>query len=260
SIFEQQINQRTRNKYSVSNLKFRDKSDRVIVKMLVDAQKHINNSSHDKAYEILQEAHRLAPDYFEVARVMAFFHQKSGNLNDAREQYELAIVLSPNTPQLHFWFGKFMLHQEDNTDEALIHFEEAYKLDSDSVDVGLFLARCYMFKRQFDYSRNILNELKSKLDVNHEANYKVYLDTDIQILYRTADNLASIGEYSQAMDALEDMMVAFDQLPKKFKDRYMRIKLNKCEYTLSKIAKNGGNQLKGRAEAFRVWLNAESYN
>jgi LuxR family transcriptional regulator, glucitol operon activator len=109
SMFEQQMSYRNKNIYSATNIKFRDKSDRVIVKMLHDVNTHISNRKHDRAFEILQEAHRLAPDFFEVARFLAYFHQKSGNLSDAREQYELAIVLSPNTPQLHYWFGKFLL-------------------------------------------------------------------------------------------------------------------------------------------------------
>lgn len=46
------------------------------MKMLHDSLKNIKSAKHDEAYEILQEAHRLSPDYFEVARVMAYLYQK----------------------------------------------------------------------------------------------------------------------------------------------------------------------------------------
>jgi LuxR family glucitol operon transcriptional activator len=259
SIFEQQMSVRTRNKYDVNNIKFRDKSDRVIAKMLSDAQANIRNSSHDKAYEILVEAHRLAPDYFEVARVMAYFHQKSGNLSDARSQYELAIVLAPDTPQLHYWFGRFLLHEEENIDDAIAQFEIAHEIDDESIEVSLDLARAYLFQHNFDMCSKILNKLEPIIETAGDHQYKVYLDTDIQIFYRMADNFSQNGSFEKSLESLEKMKFAFNSLPEKFKDRYIRRKLLKCEFTLNKITKSCTDPaIKLQVENFRDWIQQET--
>ena len=258
SIFEAQLSQRSSNKYSAHNIKFRDKSDRVIVKQLHDVQKHIANSKHDKAFEILQEVQRLAPDYFEVARFMAYFYQKSGNFADAREQYELAIVLSPKTPQLHYWFGKFLLHAEESVDEAVIQFEKAVALDKGSVEASLALARGYLFQHDFENTKKILDLLASEIDSAENHLLKMYFDTTIQVKYRTADHLAKDGEPDGAILALEDMKNRFEALSNKFKDSHMRKKLKKCDYTIRALKRFDIQAITERAVIIENWIEAES--
>lgn len=258
SLFEQQLSSRTNNRYLTTNINFRDKSDRVIAKLLHDSLKNIKSAKHDEAYEILQEAHRLSPDYFEVARVMAYLYQKIGNLTDAREQYELAIVLAPDAPQLHYWFGRFILHEEENVDEAVIHFEKAYKMDGESTDIMLALSRAYMFQHRFDDAKDLLNELSKSIDINDEHNYKIYLDADIQINYRLADEYASKNDFSNSIIHLNKMRALFDDLPYNFKDRYMRQKLGKAKFTLGKILKNFANTLPSELQSFQDWFELEA--
>ena len=237
SLFEKQMSNRVNNKYHMSSIKFRDKSDRVVVKMLHDAIKFLNEGKHDQAYDILQEAHKLAPDYFEVARVFAYFYQKNGNLHDAREQYELAIVLSPDTPQLHHWFGRFLLHQEENVDDALVQFEIAHKLDPIAGYVAMSLARCLMFKHEFNECRKVLGKIKESISQTDEHLMKMYLDTEVQIHYRIADDLSGANEYTKALTSLCEMRKTFDKLPAHYKDKHMRQKLGKCSYTFHRITR-----------------------
>lgn len=258
SIFEEQMSRRSGNKYSAHNIKFRDKSDRVIVKRLHEAQNHIANSEHDQAFEILQEAQRLAPDYFEVARFMAYFYSKSGNFTDAREQYELAIVLSPKTSQLHYWFGKFILYSEENVDEAVIQFEKALELDKASAEVSLALARGYLFQHEFEKTQKILDSLMPEINDAESHLLKMYFDTAIQIKYRTADDLAKQGESEKAIAALEDMKERFEALDRKFKDSHIRKKLKKCDYTIRSLKRCGQPEIVQRALNIEEWIKTES--
>ncbi|HGP0855709.1 TPA: tetratricopeptide repeat protein [Yersinia enterocolitica] len=257
ALFEKQRMQRTEDRYNTLNIQFRDKSDRVIVKMLRDAQGYIRDGQHDKAFELLNEAHKLSPDYFEVARVMAYFHQKNGNISDAREQYELAIVLAPNLPQIHYWYGRFLLHEEQNTDDAVIVFERAYAIDPNSVEVALALARGYMFQHSFERSEGILDLIQPLIDASSDSNQKVYLDAKIQISYRKADDHAQRNEYEQCIIRLEEMKNAFEKLPLRFRDVYMRRKLSKCHVTLKNILRTSNSDILHRAENFQSWLNIE---
>ncbi|MBE9398630.1 AAA family ATPase [Pontibacterium sp. N1Y112] len=258
SLFEEQMNRKSGNKYLPRNIKFRDKSDRVIVRRLHEAQTRIANSEHDQAFEILQEAQRLAPDYFEVARFMAYFYQKSGNLSDAREQYELAIVLSPNTPQLHYWFGKFLLHSEENVDDAVTQFEKAKSIDEKSVEVSLALARGYLFQHKFDDTQRILSALSPEIEKTDEHLLKMYFDTEIQVKYRAADDLSKSGEAENALVAFEEMKDKFEALEDKYKDKHIRKKLKKCAYTLSKISRGVTPGKKARVAELESWLEIES--
>ena len=258
SLFEQQISRRNGNIYSIKNVKFRDKSDRIIVKMLMDSFGYIGAGKHDKAFSILEEAHRLAPDYFEVARFLAYFHQKSGNLNDARKQFELAIVLSPDTPQLHYWFGKFLLHEEENVDDAVEQFELANKLDRKSVDVALSLARGYLFQQKFDRTEIVLREIESSIENSELHHKKMFYDTKVQIHYRTADALSKEGKYGESLSAFEKMVNSFDSLDESFKDNHMRKKLKKSEYTLNSLLKNLNGEDQAKVKDFGKWLETES--
>lgn len=258
SIFEAQMSRRSSNKYSAHNIKFRDKSDRVIVKQLHDVQKHIGNSEHDKAFEILQEAQRLAPDYFEVARFMAYFYQKSGNFADARAQYELAIVLSPDTPQLHYWFGKFLLHSEESVDEAVIQFERALALDEGSVEASLASARGYLFQHDFEKTQKTLDSLASEIDSAENHLLKMYFDTTIQVKYRTADHLAKNGKPYEAIVALEGMKDRFEALSNTFKDTHIRKKLKKCGYIIRALKRFEIQEITQRAVIIENWVESES--
>lgn len=258
SLFEQQMSKRNGNNYSITNVKFRDKSDRIVVKMLLDSFSFISSAQHDRAFSILEEAHRLAPDYFEVARFMAYFHQKSGNLNDARKQYELAIVLSPETPQLHYWFGKFLLHEEENVDEAVEQFNLAHNLDKNSIDVTLSLARGYLFQQKFEKTKEILSLIEDSIEEGDIHQQKIFFDTKIQIHYRTADNLAQAGRYKESLDSFEKMKLAFDNLDDSFKDRHIRMKLKKSEFTLKNISKNLQETESKKLDEFSQWLEIES--
>ncbi len=240
------------------NIKFREKSDRVIVKLLHEAQNHIESMENDKAYEILQEAQRLAPDYFEVARMKAYFYQKNGNYADAREQYELAILLSPDSPQLHYWYGKFLLNQDDNLNDAVVQFEKANLMDNESTEVALALSRGYLYQHEFSKAQKLLDELEQKIMNADEHLVKMYYDTAIQIDYHTADDLAKIGECEQALVSLEAMRKKFYSLEIKFKDRHIRKKLSKCNYTLNKMASKASPNLLNKVSEMQKWISIES--
>lgn len=257
ALYEKQLTQRTGDKYNTLNIQFRDKNDRVIVKMLQDAQVFVRSGQHDKAYELLEEAHKLAPDYFEVARVLAYFHQQNGNYNDTREQYELSIVLAPDLPQLHYWYGKFLLHHEQNVDDAVAEFEEAYELDKQSVEVALSLSRGYMFQHNYIEAKRILTEIEGVLDNSTDDNKRTFFDTRIQLLYRKADEFSGRGEISNSLDKLEEMKAEFDNLPDEFKDDYSRKKLSKCQFTLKNIYKTTDLDLIRRADIISSWLTHE---
>lgn len=223
------------NKYSPLNIKVRSKADRVIVKMLHDAMKHLRAAANEPAYEILEEARRLAPDYFEVPRVLAYFHQKNGNYPEARESHELAIALAPNTSQLHYWFGKFILHEEESVDDAVEQFEIARKLDNSSTEIIISLSRGYMFQHRFSDVRALTEELSPNIDLLDDNLRKTYYDTRVQLNYREADVSCQAGDTQGSISSIRKMKEEFDAVPEIYKDTYMRSKLSKSSLTVQRL-------------------------
>lgn len=257
ALFEKQMHDYIADKYNPIHIQFRERSDRVIVKKLQDIQRNINNSEYDQAYEELKEAHRLAPDYFEVARFMAYFYQKTGKYSDAREQYLLAIALSPDTSQLHFWYGKFLLIQEECIEEAVEQFERANSIDSSSIEVSVTLARGYLLQQKFEESQKVLDSIADIIDTADQFPQKMFYDVGVQIKYRTADKLAKNSSV-EALFALEQMKDRFDSVPDKFKDKHMRKKLSKCLYITKRLDKELDLEGQQRLHALQNWIDKEA--
>lgn len=241
------------NRYSPMNIKVRTKADRLIVKMLLDAMKSLRDGEYEPAYSVLDEARRLAPDYFEVPRVLAYLQQKNGNLPEARESYELAIALAPNTAQLHYWFGKFILHAEESVEDAVQQFEIARGLDSDSPEVAVSLARGYMFQHEFGKVRELLDELSGKISSLDDNLRKTYYDTRVQLPYREADVSAQGSDFSTSISALKKMQSEFDELPAAAKDTYMRSKLTKVTPVLQKLMRFCAFEDQSFLSQFQAW-------
>ncbi|SIS09786.1 NB-ARC domain-containing protein [Pseudomonas sp. A214] len=247
------------NRYSPLNIKVRSKADRVIVKMLHDAMRHLRVAANEPAYEILEEAKRLAPDYFEVPRVLAYFHQKNGNYPEARESHELAIALAPNTAQLHYWFGKFILHEEESVDEAVDQFEIARKLDITSPEIAISLSRGYMFQHKFNEVRALIDELSEKIELLDDTLRKTYYDTRVQLNYREADFACQAGDIGGSINAIKKMREEFDHLPPEHKDTYMRSKLGKAVITVQRLLRmTSGTDDHAYIVDLLDWINHES--
>jgi LuxR family transcriptional regulator, glucitol operon activator len=229
-------------RYSQYSISIRSKSDRVIAKKLYDCLELIKSQNYSPVVDILDEATRLAPDYFEVPRIKALLNIKTGNIADARENYELAINLAPENSQILHWYSIFLSRHEDSIDEAVVASEKAHKMDKAPVLV-LELARLYLYQKKFDKSLFLLRSLDSlTASLQHTLLLKYY-DLRIQLDYRQADNYCDSKMYEKTIIHLVLMKSAFDTIPKQLVDRRIIEKVRKCRHTLevlnaSKLAEN----------------------
>ena len=258
ALIESSLSRNNINNYNFKNIKIRTKSDHIILKILKESLDNIYSDRFDNVYEKLEEARRLAPDYFEVPRILAFYHQKTGNTPEAREFYELAITLNPGSPQLHYWFAKFLLHEEQNVEDAAKEFELANAIDPNSPEILINLARSYLFQQRFEETSKIISKLESNLDRLSDNIKKTYFDTRIQIKYRKADLYSISGDYISSIESLRLMKQEFLNLPKKLKDRHTRSKLKKTKIILQRIERGGTKNDIAFAREFSKWCDTES--
>lgn len=248
---------RNGNKYNMQNIVLRVKNDRVIIKTLSDAMKFIYAVQYDSAYELLESARRLAPDFFEVHRVIAYFQQKKGNFPEARDSFELAITLAPNTPQLHFWFGKFLLRDDEILEDAAEQFLIAHNLDRESLEIGVELARVYMFQKEYGKSREIVQIFSDKQNIEGVLTHML-ADIKLQLHYREADSLAYSGRYSDSLDKMKMMVKEYDTMSDRYKDFHVKKKLAKALPTISKLIRHCSDAERAEAIEIQDWLNLHS--
>ena len=238
AIFENQRLQNNNNRYFMKNIHYRDKLDRVVIKKLQHAFQLIQNKNMGNAYDILKESHALAPDYFEVARLQAFYFTMAGNFHEARQKYELAIQLSNGLPQIHYWYAKFLLENIQDLDSATDECEKALKKDDQSIDVQIFLARCYLYQHQYSKCSDILSRFKDRFESLGYKQKKIIYDINIQISYRKADDACQSHKYKQSLDFLLEMKQKFFETPKSFIDQHTINRVKKSEVTIYTLRNN----------------------
>lgn len=254
ALFEQQMANRSPNKYNSKKVKFRDKEDRVIVKMLYDVITEIRFDHYGEAFDLLKEARRLAPDYYEVARVFAYYYKVLGNFGEARQEFELAIRQSPDSPQLYYWFGKFLLHDENDVDASLIQFQRASELDPNSDEVLLAIARNYMYMHDFLNAMDVYEKVKKRIDHSDDYLSKIFFEIDLQISYRMADDAAIAGKVSESISHLHSMQTKYESTPEKHLEGVITTRLGKAYQVLAILNRYALDDQINELQEIQIWL------
>jgi tetratricopeptide (TPR) repeat protein len=94
-----------------------------------------------KATAVLERLlmHRGSEDNMHALYAQSQLAARTGNLINARELAEMAIVLSPERAELLVWAGRLAVSQGDN-DSAIDHYGQAWNLDPVDRDVSLAYA------------------------------------------------------------------------------------------------------------------------
>ncbi|WP_019458470.1 tetratricopeptide repeat protein [Acinetobacter sp. GG2] len=245
-------NQKALNVYRGNSIKIRDKKDVVVAEQLNVVVKLIRNNKFERAQQILDELKTLSPDYFEIHRIYAYFYQQQENIQEAINCYELAIQLAPKTAMIYFWYGRFLL-DEDNSEQALEILEKAYELDKSSPDIILTLIRANLYQKDFDEA----NRLFTFIDFENLDDYakKQYFIQKVQYLYRTSEKAWRSNNIELCLDLLEEMRNLFVSIPEKYKHASLGPYMKKSEYFLKRIKQSSSiSSEKRRADELSNWL------
>lgn len=244
--------QKTTNFYRGNSIKIRDKKDTVVADQLNLVGRLIRNNKFERAQEILDELKTLSPDYFEIHRIYAYFYQQQENIQEAINCYELAVQLAPKSAMIYFWYGRFLL-DEDNSEQALETLQKAHELDKNSSDIILTLIRANLYQKDFEEA----NRLFSLINFNILDDYakKQYFIQKIQYLYRTSEKAWRASNIPLCLELLEEMRDIFTQIPEKNKHVSLVPYMKKAEYFLKRIKQSPPNSYEyRRADELNNWL------
>jgi tetratricopeptide (TPR) repeat protein len=186
----------------------------------------------------VDKARRLAPEYFEVHRVAASVYGKQGNIPAARQEYEAAIELEPDSAPIRVLYGIFLLEFLEDTAGALQQFQEAGKLDPGALEIQLHIARVSLALRHFDEARETINQLQARLNTEDTSEWvrrKIY-DVHLQFFQRKADHLCSIKDRSGTVRCLADLKQAYQKCSPYLLDLRMEETISKAAQTATECA------------------------
>ena len=223
--------------YSIFSITVRTKSDLIIAKYLRDALTETRNKNFERAVELVAKARDLSPGYFEVYRVEAWVNVEAGNFSDARTAYEAAIEIEPKSAPLRHWFAGFLLRHLNDVEGALVQLKEAARLDPSAYQVQMEIARALLYQMKFSEVAPILLELKKRTDLLSAWPLRRLHDLNLQFFQRQADFRQNQKDNFGALQSLQDLRSAYEDIPEYLRDDVMKDKLYKAVHTARSCAR-----------------------
>src|SRR5262249_8495453 len=136
--------------YDHRAIRVRSSNDRVAARLLQKAIIESKKKQFPKALELITQAKELAPTYPEVYKVSAFIKAHCDDFFGARSDYEQALDLSPDSPQILFLYAGFLAYRLNDSAAALEAIERAAQLDPQNVNVRAERARYLTFLGRYE--------------------------------------------------------------------------------------------------------------
>ena len=128
-----------------------------------------------------------------VKRKIPILLLKMGDTEKAIDWLQQAIKEQPGTIPLYLFLANLHI-QEDNSDEAILLYDEILELEPDNEDVQLRLAFLYTRQEKYAVAEDILRNLSKKHDEHYFAHF--YL---ARLLKKTDRNMEAALEYEKAL-------------------------------------------------------------
>lgn len=243
--------------FSFYTIQRRSESDLIVAKYLREALTCARHRKFTEAEESIGKARNLAPEFFEVFRVEANVKAQQRNYSAAREAYEAAIELNPQSAPLRYWYAGFLMRYDREMEEALKQFKEAYKLDSKSAEIQIEIVRASLYSRRYDETRAGLDELLRRADqIKVTARRKVY-DLNLQYYKRKAEDFSSQRDKAAAFCELEQLRDAYINCPPDLIDGKMKERVEDTGSLIRTCVSfmENNQQFRGRAEQLLEWFN-----
>jgi LuxR family transcriptional regulator, glucitol operon activator len=200
--FQEERGLAKRNRYDPRSFVVRTQSEAIAARRLRHAVSLALKSRFDEAHDIINELKISSPDYFEVYRVLAFIYYRQGDVSGALGAYEAAFDVADELPQLHFFYGGFLMRSYGDYAAAREQFDAALAVDPTETTVLREASRANMFLYDFEWAQR-------HIDAAWNAGFKTFRDEVIvndlqaQLHVRQADHLLSTGDPRGALDAVE---------------------------------------------------------
>ncbi|MCF8266260.1 MAG: tetratricopeptide repeat protein [Melioribacteraceae bacterium] len=211
--FEEAKRATTANEFNLYAFTIRTKNERVIARYLQEAMQLSKPETRDYigALERIKSAKDIVPNYFEIYRVSAFIKAVKGDLLGAENDYKTALELEPSNARLLYFYAGFLLHQMEDTNDALKYAKKALDQNPNASDLKILYARCVGYLGDFEGAINILETMRGCTSDITAKDRKVSSTLIIDFYRRWAEDDISIKkDYNEAIAKLEKSFIIFD--------------------------------------------------
>ena len=147
------------NEFSINALACETPNQRIAAKLLSEALSFSIAKNYTKAFQKVNEAKNVDPNYYEVYRVSAFMKASSGDTLSAEDDYIIGLEIAPENPRLLYFYAQFLLYHLEDTKKALECAEKVFKLKPDHPSTSFLFARCYNVMKEFNKAIQIIKNL-----------------------------------------------------------------------------------------------------
>jgi len=198
------------NEFSINALTCETPNQRIAAKLLSEALTFSRANNYTKAFQKVNEAKSVDPNYYEVYRVSAFMKATNGDTLSAEEDYLLGLEIAPENPRLLYFYAQFLLFHLEDTKKALECAEKVFKLKPNHPNTSFLFARCYNVMKEFNKAiqiiRNLINdtELDSlNLRVAYTELISLYSHNGQSFLKIESDIHNGISHFKKAFETFE---------------------------------------------------------
>ena len=190
-----------RNRYDIRSFTVRSQSEAIAARRLRHASSLALRGRFEDAEKIISELKISSPEYFEVYRTQAFIQYRQGDVSGALASYEAAFDLARDQPQLHYFYGGFLMRSYGDFAAAREQFDAALAIDPNETAVLREASRANFFLYDFERAQGHINAA-------WKAGFKTFRDEVIvndlqaQLYVREADHLLSTGDPRGAAEAV----------------------------------------------------------
>jgi len=198
------------NEFSINALACETPNQRIAAKLLSEALVYSKSNNYVKAFQRVNEAKNVDPNYYEVYRVSAFMKATNGDTLSAEDDYLIGLEIAPENPRLLYFYAQFLLFHLEDTKKALECAEKVYKLKPNHPNSAFLFARCYNVMKEFNKAIQIIKNLINDTALD-ALNLRVAY-TELITLYSNAgqsylkienDIEAGISHFKKAFDTFQ---------------------------------------------------------
>ena len=157
------------NEFGVNSITYRNTNEKIVARFLTEALKLSKRSNFTEAFGKIEDAKKVAPQFFEIYRISAFIKVANDNFLGADADYKIGLEIEPENPRLLFYYAQFLLFQLDDVDSALDMAEKVIGLRPNHPYPAYLYARCYSASGSYDKAIEKIEEI---LSTNSELNTK----------------------------------------------------------------------------------------
>lgn len=198
------------NEFSINALACETPNQRIAAKLLSEALGFSKVNNYTKAFQKVNEAKNVDPNYYEVYRVSAFMKATNGDTLSAEDDYILGLEIAPDNPRLLYFYAQFLLFHLEDTKKALECAEKVVKLRPDHPYTSFLFARCYNIMKEYNKAIQIIKNLISdkeldplNLRVAYTELISLYSNNGQSFLKIEIDIDNGIGNFKKAFDIFE---------------------------------------------------------